>query len=56
MNDLVFQNKKAKLKALVKEILRIREKNAPVLVGTVSVESSEQVSEYLKKAAIPHKF
>ena len=54
MNDLVFQNKKAKLKALVKEILSIREKNAPVLVGTVSVESSEQVSEYLKKAAIPH--
>ena len=54
MNDLVFQNKQAKLKALVKEILRIREKNAPILVGTVSVESSEQVSEYLKKAAIPH--
>ena len=54
MNDLVFQNKKAKLKALVKEILSIREKNAPILVGTVSVESSEQVSEYLKKAAIPH--
>jgi preprotein translocase subunit SecA len=39
---------------LVKEILTIREKNAPVLVGTVSVESSEQVSEYLKKASIPH--
>ena len=54
MNDLVFQNKQAKLKALVKEILSIREKNAPILVGTVSVESSEQVSEYLKKAAIPH--
>ena len=54
MNDLVFQNKNAKLKALVKEILTIREKNAPVLVGTVSVESSEQVSEYLKKASIPH--
>ena len=54
MNDLVFQNKNAKLKALVKEILAIREKNAPVLVGTVSVESSEQVSEYLKKASIPH--
>ena len=54
MNDLVFQNKNAKLKALVKEILTIREKNAPILVGTVSVESSEQVSEYLKKASIPH--
>ena len=54
MNDLVFQNKNAKLRALVKEILTIREKNAPILVGTVSVESSEQVSEYLKKASIPH--
>jgi len=54
MNDLVFQNKNAKLKALVKEIIAIREKSAPVLVGTVSVESSEEVSEYLKKASIPH--
>ena len=54
MNDLVFQNRNAKFKALVKEIIEIREKDAPVLVGTASVESSEEVSDYLTKAKIPH--
>ena len=54
MNDLVFQNTNAKFKALVKEITEIREKSAPVLVGTASVESSEIVSDYLTKAKIPH--
>jgi len=54
MNDLVFQNTNAKFKALVNEIVEIREKSAPVLVGTASVESSEVVSDYLTKAKIPH--
>ena len=54
MNDLVFQNTNAKFKALVNEIVKIREKSAPVLVGTASVESSEVVSDYLTKAKIPH--
>ena len=54
MNDLVFQNENAKFKALISEILKIRERNAPILVGTVSVESSEKVSDYLNSAKIPH--
>ena len=53
-NDLVFLTKKAKYKALVDEIEMLREKSSPILVGTVSVESSEEVSEYLKEKKIPH--
>ena len=53
-NDLVFLTKQAKYNALVKEIQTLRLKSAPILVGTVSVESSEQVSEYLKNQRIPH--
>ena len=53
-NDLVFLTKQAKYNALVKEIELLRLKSAPILVGTVSVESSEEVSEYLKNQKIPH--
>ena len=53
-NDLVFLTKKAKYKALVDEIEILRDKSSPILVGTVSVESSEEVSEYLKVKKIPH--
>ena len=53
-NDLVFLTKKAKYKALVEEIVSLRENHAPILVGTVSVESSEEVSEFLKAKKIPH--
>ena len=53
-NDLVFLTKEAKYKALINEIESIRDKSAPILVGTVSVESSEEVSEYLKAKKIPH--
>ena len=53
-NDLVFLTKKAKYKALVEEIESLRNKSAPILVGTVSVESSEEVSEFLKVKKIPH--
>ena len=43
--DLVFLTKEAKFKALVEEIQLLRAKEAPILVGTASVESSEIVSE-----------
>ena len=55
-NDLVFLTKDAKYKALVEEIESIRKKSSPILVGTVSVESSEQVSEFLKKKNIHIKY
>ena len=53
-NDLVFLTKDAKYKALVEEIETLRRNSAPILVGTVSVESSEEVSEFLKVKKIPH--
>ena len=53
-NDLVFLTKEAKYKALIEEIETIRKNLAPVLVGTVSVESSEEVSKYLNDKNIPH--
>ena len=44
-NDLVFLTKASKYKALINEIDALREKMAPILVGTVSVESSEEVAQ-----------
>ena len=52
--DLVFLTREAKFKALIEEIELLREKEAPILVGTASVESSELVSELLKKKNIVH--
>ena len=54
LNDLVFLSEKAKYKALIEEIETLRQKSAPILVGTVSVESSEQVSKLLNEKNIPH--
>ena len=53
-DDLVFLSKTAKYKALIKKIQSLRESHVPVLVGTVSVESSEEVSNLLEKKNIPH--
>ena len=53
-NDLVFLTKSAKYKALIKEVEAITKNNGPVLIGTVSVESSEEVSSFLKKSNINH--
>lgn len=52
--DLIFARKEAKLNALVAEIKRRHELGQPILVGTVSVESSEVVSNLLIKAGLPH--
>jgi preprotein translocase subunit SecA len=55
MNDLVFMSKEEKLEAIVEETRRIIENKAPILVGTASVETSEELSEYFKQAGIEHK-
>ena len=54
LNDLVFLSENAKYKALIEEIEALRQKSAPILVGTVSVESSEQVSKLLNEKNISH--
>ena len=53
-DDLVFLTQAAKFKALIKEIELLRKKDAPILVGTASVESSEIVSSLLNKKNISH--
>ncbi|WP_017726273.1 preprotein translocase subunit SecA [Halalkalibacterium ligniniphilum] len=52
--DLIFKTMKAKFNAVIDEIERLHKKGQPVLVGTVSVETSELVSEMLKKRKVPH--
>src|SRR3954447_7767674 len=53
-NDLVYKTKEGKWTAVVREIQERNDKGQPVLVGTISVEVSELLSERLKKAGIPH--
>lgn len=53
-NDVVFLSQAEKYEAIAEEIKSIVEKKAPVLVGTVSIESSELLSQMLTKQKIPH--
>ena len=52
--DLVFKTVKGKYKAIVDEIVETYKIKQPVLVGTVSIEKSELLSEMLKRRGIPH--
>lgn len=52
--DLIFATQKGKYKAIINEIKERHEKGQPVLVGTVAVETSELLSDMLKKIHIPH--
>ncbi|HEY8570101.1 preprotein translocase subunit SecA [Microbulbifer sp.] len=54
LNDLVYLTKEEKLEAIIEDIKYCREKNAPVLVGTASIETSEEMSRLLQKAKIEH--
>jgi len=52
--DLIFRTKREKYKASINTIREFHEKGQPVLVGTTSVDVSEQLSRMLKRANIPH--
>ncbi|WNO09626.1 preprotein translocase subunit SecA [Teredinibacter sp. KSP-S5-2] len=54
LNDLIFMTVEEKYEAIIRDINEFRGKNAPVLVGTASVETSEEMSKRLKKAGIKH--
>ena len=54
-NDLVFCTTDEKYDAIVEDVLDCRERGQPVLVGTVSIESSERLSRELNRRKIPHK-
>jgi|CXWL01.1.fsa_nt_gi preprotein translocase subunit SecA len=53
-DDFIFQSNAGKYKALTKEVKHLQEKGQPVLVGTVSIEDNEIVSDYFTKAKIVH--
>ena len=54
-NDSVYKTKKEKLNAIVKDIIASHEKGQPVLVGTITIDASEELSQMLRKVGIPHK-
>ena len=53
-NDSVYLTEKVKFKAVVEEVRELHEAGRPVLVGTVAVETSEQLARLLDRAKIPH--
>ena len=53
-SDLVFKTQKAKFQAAAEEIIELHEQQRPVLVGTVSIEISEYLSELLRRKGVEH--
>ena len=54
LNDIIYKNERAKFRAVVEDIRKSHEKGQPVLVGTVSIENSEKLSNILKREGIKH--
>lgn len=54
MDDAVYKTKKGKFNAVVESVIESHEKGQPVLVGTITIETSELLSEMLRKKGIPH--
>jgi len=52
--DQIYKNEEAKFRAVVREIEQLHSEGRPVLVGTVSIEKSESLSQLLQKKGIPH--
>ncbi|MBE5743206.1 MAG: preprotein translocase subunit SecA [Clostridiales bacterium] len=52
--DIIYSTEKGKLRAIIKDIIACHEKGQPVLVGTVTVEKSEEISRHLIKNRIKH--
>src|SRR5262249_10667973 len=54
MADLVYKNTDGKFMALIRTIKEIHETGRPILVGTISIERNEILSQLLKQAGVPH--
>ena len=54
MADLIFRSQREKYQAIVEAIKELHESGQPVLVGTISIETSELLSAMLKKERVPH--
>jgi len=52
--DVIYKNEKAKYRAVIQEIRKMHESGRPVLVGTISIDVSEKISNMLKKEKIEH--
>lgn len=52
--DIIYSTEKGKLRAIIKDIINCHEKGQPVLVGTVTVEKSEEISKHLIKNRVKH--
>ena len=55
LQDAVYKTKREKLNAIVDAVVEAHAKGQPVLVGTITIESSEEISRMLNKRGIPHK-
>ena len=53
-NDAIYKTKREKMNAVVNDIIESHEKGQPVLVGTITIETSEELSKMLKKRRIKH--
>ena len=53
-NDLIYLSMEEKMEAIVRDIIEIRDSGAPILVGTASIDTSETLSQFLKKNKIDH--
>jgi preprotein translocase subunit SecA len=54
LNDLIYKTEEEKFEAVIKKITELTQKGQPILIGTASIEKSEQLHELLKVAKIPH--
>ena len=54
MADIIYKTKDVKFNAIVEEIATVHKSKQPILVGTIAIETSELVSNLLKKKGIPH--
>ncbi len=52
--DIVYKTEAAKLDAIAQEVAGLHAEGQPVLVGTIAIEKSEEMSKYLKKYNVPH--
>lgn len=55
LHDAVYKTKKEKLHAIIEAVEQAHAKGQPVLVGTITIEASEEISNLLRKKGIPHK-
>ncbi len=53
-NDLIYKSEREKFEAVIQKVKELQQKGQPVLIGTASIEKSEQLHELLKKEKIPH--